>query len=59
MEESHRDLEGGREDRFDMREFGINYSVVILSRADGKGSHDLSSVSCIEDSSRDSSLRSE
>ena len=41
MEESDRDIKGGRQDRSDMRTFHINHSIVILSRGDGEGSKDL------------------
>jgi hypothetical protein len=48
MEEGNRNVEGRREDRSHMSSSHTNYSVVILSRADGEGSHKLSSVSCLE-----------
>ena len=44
MEESNRDIEGGRQDRSDMSVFPINHRVVILSHEDGEGFQNLSSV---------------
>ena len=44
MEESNRDFEGGREDRPNMSVFRINHTAVILRRADGEGSQDLSNA---------------